>query len=100
VTYNDRFYERLGFARPENADAGHIAGVELTYQNYFSRLPAPFDGLGVNLNYTATDSSVRLFERDDELPFFKQSDHIGTSHSSTRSSAWRRRSRCRSTAPR
>jgi hypothetical protein len=54
----------------------------------------------VNLNYTATDSSVRLFERDDELPFFKQSDHIGTSHSSTRSSAWRRRSRCRSTAPR
>ncbi|MPY90697.1 MAG: TonB-dependent receptor [Luteitalea sp.] len=77
VTYNDRFYERLGFARPENADAGRIAGVELTYQNYFSFLPSPLDGLGVNVNYTATDSAVTLFERDDELPFFKQSDHIG-----------------------
>lgn len=77
VTHNDRLYQRLGFSMPENADAGRIAGVELTFQNYFSFLPAPFDGLGVNVNYTATDSSVTLFERDDELPFFKQSDHIG-----------------------
>jgi TonB-dependent receptor len=77
VTHNDRFYERLGFSRPENADAGSIAGIELTYQNYFSFLPAPLDGLGVNFNYTTTDSSVKLFEREDELPFFKQSDHIG-----------------------
>ncbi len=77
VTYNDRFYEQLGFSQPANADAGYIAGVELTYQDYFAFLPSPWDGLGVNVNYTATDSSVTLFERDDELPFFKQSDHIG-----------------------
>ena len=37
---------------PENADEGHIAGVELNFQTYFTRLPAPFDGLGVNVNYT------------------------------------------------
>jgi TonB-dependent receptor len=77
TTYEDRFYEQLSVAQPENADAGHIGGIEFTYQNYFTRLPAPFDGLGVNLNYTVTDSSVRIFGRDDRLPFFKQSDHIG-----------------------
>lgn len=76
-TYNGRFYERLDISRPQNADKGRIAGIELTYQNYFTFLPAPFDGLGVSLNYTATDSSVTVFERDDELPFFKQSNHIG-----------------------
>jgi TonB-dependent receptor len=77
TTYEDRFYEQLGVAQPENADSGHIGGVELTYQNYFTRLPAPFDGLGVNLNYTVTDSAVRIFDRDDRLPFFKQSNHVG-----------------------
>jgi TonB-dependent receptor len=77
ITYNDRFYDRLGFSQPENADAGRIAGVEFTYQDYFSRLPSPCDGLGLNLNYTLTDSSVTIFGRDDDLPFFKQSDHIG-----------------------
>jgi hypothetical protein len=76
--HNDRLYERFGFSRPENADDGHIAGVEFNVQKYFSALPAPFDGLGVNLNYTFTDSAVRLFERAEELPFFKQSDHVGT----------------------
>jgi TonB-dependent receptor len=78
ITYEDRFYEQLGFSQPANADAGHIGGVEFTYQNYFTKLPAPFDGLGVNVNYTVTDSSVRIFGReDDDLPFFKQSNHIG-----------------------
>lgn len=77
ITYNGRAYERLGFSQPANGDAGRIAGVEFTYQNYFSGLPEPFDGLGINLNYTATSSSVEVVERDDELPFFKQSDHIG-----------------------
>ena len=76
-TYNGRFYETLNMSQPRNADTGRIAGVELTYQDYFTALPAPFDGLGVNLNYTATDSSVTVPERDDKLPFFNQSDHIG-----------------------
>ncbi len=64
-------------SRPENADRGHIAGVEFNYQTVFSALPSPFDGLGTNLNYTWTDSSVTVFGRDQDLPFFKQSDHIG-----------------------
>ena len=49
----------------------------MNYQTIFSRLPSPFDGLGTNLNYTWTDSSVTIFGRDSDLPFFKQSDHIG-----------------------
>lgn len=78
VVYNGRLYERFGISRPENAEDGRIAGVEFNFQNYFTFLPEPFDGLGLNLNYTATGSSVRVFGRSDELPFFKQSDHIGT----------------------
>ena len=77
VVRNGRRYERLAFSRPENADGGHIAGLELNYQNTFSALPSPFDGLGTNLNYTFTDSAVRIAGRDEPLPFFGQSDHIG-----------------------
>jgi hypothetical protein len=75
--YDGRLYERFGLSQPENADRGHIGGVEFNYQNMFTTLPAPFDGFGVNLNYTVADSSVTVFARDDELPFFKQSTHIG-----------------------
>lgn len=77
VLYNGRTYAQFELSRPENADRGHIAGVEFNLQTNFNRLPAPFDGLGANLNYTWTDSSVRVFDRDEDLPFFKQSDHIG-----------------------
>ena len=78
VTYETRFYSTLGFSQPTNADAGHIGGVELTYQNYFSRLPGVFNGVGVNMNYTLTDSAVTVFGRTESLPFFKQSKHSGT----------------------
>lgn len=78
VVYNGRLYQRLSLSQPENAERGHIAGVELAYQNFFSFLPSPLDGFGVNLNYTFADSSVTVFEReDDDLPFFKQSDRVG-----------------------
>ena len=77
VVVNGKLYERLSISQPENADHGHIAGVELNYQNFFSFLPSPFDGLGVNLNYTFADSSVTVFGRSDTPPFFRQSDRVG-----------------------
>ena len=77
ITYNGRLYERLSQSRPANADSGHIAGVELTYQTFFTALPSPFNGLGVNLNYTFADSGVKVFGRTDDLPFFRQSDRVG-----------------------
>jgi len=41
---------------PVNADSAIIKGLELSFQYTFDRLPSPFDGLGVQINYTAVDS--------------------------------------------
>jgi len=41
---------------PVNADSAIIKGAELSFQYTFDRLPAPFDGLGVQINYTSVDS--------------------------------------------
>lgn len=77
TTYGGRNYSTLSVSRPENADKGDITGVEFNYQQFFNRLPSPFDGLGVNLNYTITDSSATIPGRAGKVPFFKQSDQIG-----------------------
>ena len=77
VVHNGRLYARFWLVKPENGERSHIGSVEFNYQTTFSRLPSPFDGLGANANYTWTDSAVTLVDRDGDLPFFKQSDHIG-----------------------
>lgn len=56
----------------KNGDkGGFIKGVELAYQQSFTELlPAPFDGLGVQLNYTYVDSGYDDPERREAgLPF-------------------------------
>lgn len=40
-----------------SADA-EITGIELSVNHFFSSLPAPFDGLGLQMNYTYIDSSI------------------------------------------
>lgn len=77
VTLEGRNYERLVTSRPENAKSGKVTGVEFNYQQFFTSLPSPFDGLGVNLNYTIVDSSADLLLQSRSVPFFKQSDKIG-----------------------
>jgi len=42
--------------RPVNTESAIIKGAEVSFQHTFDYLPAPFDGLGVQLNYTAVDS--------------------------------------------
>ncbi len=37
---------------PVNGDGASIYGAEIAFQRYFDFLPAPFDGLGVQANYT------------------------------------------------
>ena len=37
---------------PVNGDGASVKGFELAYQGYFTFLPSPFDGLGVQANYT------------------------------------------------
>jgi len=41
---------------PVNADSTIIKGAEFSFQYTFDRLPSPFDGLGMQLNYTWVDS--------------------------------------------
>lgn len=37
---------------PRNGGKGEMKGIELSYQQFFDMLPAPFDGLGTQINYT------------------------------------------------
>jgi iron complex outermembrane recepter protein len=58
LSFNGVDYE---FTGPVNGDGGKIKGFEVLFQQAFSGLPAPFDGLGVYANYSYTDSSVKEF---------------------------------------
>jgi TonB-dependent receptor len=76
VDFEGRFYEELEIVQPQNAESGEILGIELNYQQAFTMLPAPFDGLGVSLGYTYSDSEAAVFDRDEDVPFFLQSEHV------------------------
>ncbi|MES1200624.1 MAG: TonB-dependent receptor [Pseudomonadota bacterium] len=41
---------------PDNFKGGSVEGFELAYQQFFDFLPAPFDGLGIQTNYTWVDN--------------------------------------------
>jgi TonB-dependent receptor len=75
--YEGRFFSELEITTTDNADSGEIFGVELNYQQQFIGLPSFFSGFGVALNYTYTDSEANVFDRDDPVPFFLQSEHVG-----------------------
>lgn len=61
-----------------NGPKGEITGLELAYQQQFSALPAPFDGLGFLANYSASSSFATFPNRPGEkLPFIGQSKRIG-----------------------
>lgn len=61
-----------------NGPKGHIAGLELAYQQQLRMLPEPFDGLGLLLNGTFSDSSADYPNRPGEsLDFIGQSKFIG-----------------------
>ena len=77
VEFEGRFYEELELFGPENADSGSILGIEFNYQQSFTFLPQPFDGLGVSIGYTYSDSEAKVPGRSEEVPFFLQSDHVG-----------------------
>ncbi|WP_041522707.1 TonB-dependent receptor [Gilvimarinus agarilyticus] len=45
-------------SRAINGDGGSIGGIELLYQQSYSMLPSPFDGLGVMATYSYIDSTT------------------------------------------
>lgn len=42
--------------RPKNGEGAQIQGFEVAFQRFFDFLPAPFDGFGVQANYTYIDN--------------------------------------------
>lgn len=82
----DGFLQRVGrdvvidgvefnILRPVNGDKGTLKGVEVGGQYFFDNLPAPFDGFGLQANYTFIDSNVPSALDDTMLPLIGLSDH-------------------------
>lgn len=46
--------------RPRSSGKGTLKGYEVGYTHFFSTLPAPLDGLGVQLNYTYIDGEISV----------------------------------------
>jgi len=44
----------------DNLGSGDINGIELGVSKFFDTLPAPFDGLGVQANYTYIDTKTKI----------------------------------------
>jgi TonB-dependent receptor len=77
VVYNTIGLETLNLTGRRNADSGRITGVEANVYLTFSFLPAPFDGFGIDANYTTISSEVKVPTRPGEdLPFFRQPGEI------------------------
>jgi TonB-dependent receptor len=75
--FEGRDFSELVLVTTDNAESGDIFGIELNYQQQFVMLPGFFGGFGVALNYTYTDSEADVFGRDESVPFFLQSEHVG-----------------------
>lgn len=48
--------QTVEFTTTRNGREGKLQGIELAYQQFFDMLPEPFDGLGIQANYTFVDS--------------------------------------------
>lgn len=62
-------------SRPRNGGDGRIKGFEVSYQQFFDFLPGPFDGLGMQANYTYIDSSIEIVGRPDKVRAENLSKH-------------------------
>jgi len=48
-------------SRSVNGKGGYVRGVEFVYQQAFTNLPYPFDGLGISSNYTYSESDIHEY---------------------------------------
>ncbi|MCP5530209.1 MAG: TonB-dependent receptor [Opitutaceae bacterium] len=78
TTYNGVALERLDVTSLRNAESGRVTGVELTAQVPFSTFlgKGVLAGFGIDANASFISSSAEVFDRPDELPFFRQPDLI------------------------
>ncbi|MHA6767907.1 TonB-dependent receptor [Sphingobium ummariense] len=62
-SFGGQTYDRIDFSQTRNAERGDIIGLEAAYQQQLSFLPGLLSGLGVNLNLTLIDASLRMPDR-------------------------------------
>jgi TonB-dependent receptor len=55
-TNPDGVTRTVNVTQPVNADGARVAGFEVAYQTFFDRLPEPWNGLGVQANFTYVDN--------------------------------------------
>ncbi|HEU4591014.1 MAG TPA: TonB-dependent receptor [Steroidobacteraceae bacterium] len=53
---NNGVTRTVNVTRPVNADGAKVTGAEVAYQTFFDRLPEPWNGLGIQANYTYVDN--------------------------------------------
>jgi iron complex outermembrane receptor protein len=67
----------------DNVGSGDINGLEIGVNKFFDQLPAPFDGLGIQANYTYIDSKadIPLPVQDPNVPTVGGAAPLDTDHS-------------------
>jgi TonB-dependent receptor len=53
---NNGVTRTVNVTRPVNADGAKVTGAEVAYQTFFDRLPEPWNGFGVQANFTYVDN--------------------------------------------
>jgi TonB-dependent receptor len=53
---NNGVTRTVNVTRPVNADGAKVTGAEVAYQTFFDRLPSPWNGLGIQANFTYVDN--------------------------------------------
>ena len=77
VTHGGLALERLTTTIKRNAESGRISGLEFSIYQPFKFLPSPFDGFGIDANFTKITSKVIIPTRlTADLPFFRQPGEI------------------------
>jgi TonB-dependent receptor len=67
------------FSVPANTPGGDLDGFEISYQQPFTFLPAPFNGFGAIINYTSVDSTVKYLDQNGVV--VANTDLVGLSQS-------------------
>src|SRR5262249_4255125 len=73
-TIGDTLYQ---VTEPLNGDTADIRGVEVAIQNQLRFLPSPFNGIGVDANYTFSKSTAHFPQHSGDSPLPSQSRHVG-----------------------
>jgi len=77
VTRSGIGLQTLSVSTRLNADSGHINGLEFNVYQPFHFLPSPFNGFGIDANYTHISSGVTVAPRPGaDLPFFRQPSEL------------------------